>query len=356
MPIEYHVRPEPSVKAKTLRALFSKEKDSILVDSADIKIVPNGDMGDRLITVTSKNDDDEVYEMVCNQQSIVRLANWLNIPAPFIKRVDHDIQEWLFETMLDRPSREVLLTFTEEEGILEMNSPALDSIDPRKMIDLVLRALGDDALVLDHMVTTKEYRFDVIQKPAGAEDEIVVGLRFGQDVQHRLAPWVSLILYFPSNTNIIEIPGVTRTMDGRKMTNAEVLIALEGEAQHAVDKALAKIAAVRDLANQPVTDATQFFMRIGREGGVNQRVLASAAQRLPSMVTSTHHTNMLEVIHAMANEGTRPDLWDRPNPRRKIELACGSVIQNHADRCPTCLGMVAHPIDPEDLMPPEEEY
>lgn len=357
MPIDYHVRPEPTFTVAELRKKFDTKTDSVLVDTADMKV--DGGTDDefsRTLTFETKEAKARTFTVPLTQSTLAHLANWLGIPAPFLKKIDADLQEYLLHNMLERPSREVLVSFNEETGIHEMRSPHLDRIDPRKVVDIAAKVLGKGAVALDGFITPKEYRFDVILPPPKTGDHIVGGLRFGQDTQHGLSPWVEVLLYRTAGTNVVEIPGITGTIDGRNVdSKAAELDMLEAYANMGVEAFDHQIEAFRDLADKPVHDASQMLMRIGREQGLPSKLLYSTAERLPALTTSTTDSNVWEVVNALANQATMPDIWYKANTRRKIEQACGAVIGEHASRCPACLGMTIKPIRPEDLEIPDPD-
>ena len=356
---DYLMRAEPDTTLAQLRASFDADVQTEMVMAEAIEIDATEDLVVRFPTFGGTK-----YEVPLTPVSLEHLADWVKVPHPFMKRVDRDVQQYLLTTLLARQPGEVLVGFNPDTGIQAMRGPGQHYVDPRRVVDVATSVLGEDATVIDGWRSPKEYRFDVVVSPESSfaiggdlqvGDITRGGLRFGQDTQHNLAPWVEPFLYRLQCTNGIEVADHVKAFDLRKAeTTDEIIDALELAAHQAFGDIEHKINSFYDLRNRHVGDANQMLLRIGQEQGVAPKVLHETIQRLPAMVEDTSNASLFEIVNALTNAANEESIIDRPNVRRKIERAGGEVINDHARRCPRCQSsLVGHALTEGDLQSEE---
>ena len=338
--IDYLLRPEPTTTLGDLQdVLRSDGGETVLVQSSDIVI----DSSAGLVRFEDKSGTSS-YEVPFNMMTTDLFSDWLDIPKPFIRRQDLDLQDYLFHNLLERNPGDMVFEFG-EQGITEIRNPRLERINPLAVINIAAGVVGVDAVVLDGWRTSGEYRFDVLvadgsDRAIGGDtmvnDITKGGLRFGQSTKQRLAPWVQTILYRLVCTNGMEVPGMAPkvTMKGHSMD--EVMRDLEFAAQEAFGAVEAQIDAFYDLRNQEVGDASQIVARIANERGLGAKITTEMIERLPALMEDTTNASMFDIVNAVTNMANHDDLVDKPDRQRKIQVAGGTLIKEHAERCPRC--------------------
>lgn len=336
---------EPStLTVKKLHAAFStKGVTSINVMTEGINVDAEGEH-----TIGGKDHDGNSWETTLGEASLGHLASWLDIPRPFLVKQTPDVQQFLLSTLLARKPGEIAIDIT-EGGIQDIRPAGRERMDPRIAIDVAAKVVGADAPVISSFRDLKEYRFDVVVKDgsefqggdAKVNDITKGGLRFGQDTQHRLAPWVNTFLYRLVCTNGMEVAAATEhkvTLKGKSM--AEVRVALEEAALTQMALVNNQITAFYDMRTKKVDDPYQLVRRLSREGRYPARVLSALEDRMPIAIPDQSDATMFDVVNLITNMANHPDLLDRPNARRDLEAAGGVVIQDHIDRCPRCASAI----------------
>lgn len=341
--IDYLLRPEPTMTLAKLREEFStKGITTVAVMSEEIRVdVEKGVVG-------GKDHDKKDWEAPLPGSSLGHLANWLGIPRPFLEHADPEEQQFLLERRLGKKPGEIVIDIS-DGGIQEIRPSGLAKIDPRPVIDVASRVVGDDAIVLDGFRDLKEYRFDVVvrdgsefiggdQPKARQEGDLTKGgLRFGQNTQSRLAPWVNTFLYRLVCTNGMEIARTGAPVEMRGRSQEEVIEALEAAAMEQMALVNHQIESFYDLRNKKVDDPYALIRRLSQEGGYPARVLDRLEEHLPIYMEPSD-ASMFDVVNLITNQANHQDFQARPNARRQLEVAGGSAVHSHSERCPRCQG------------------
>lgn len=347
MDIDYLMRPEPTMTVADLHERFATEgvrtvavmSEAIEVDAQEAKTISGKEHGSK-----------KKWEVPLNG-SLGHLANWLDIPRPFLERQDPEVQQYLLTHLLSRKPGEVEIDIT-DYGISEIRPAGLGRMDPRPVIEVAGKVVGEDAPVIDGFRDLKEYRFDVVvkdgsdrvggDKPKGADkvgDITKGGLRFGQDTQHRLAPWVNTFLYRLVCTNGMEIARVGAPVSLRQSSEA-MAADLEAAAMEQMALVTHQIEAFYDLRNKKIEDPYALLRRYSQEGRYPARVLGRLEDNLPQYM-DPQEASMFDVVNLITNQANHPDLLERPNARRALESAGGAAVESHSHRCRTCQGVLA---------------
>lgn len=341
--IDYLMRPAPTDTVSKLHDTFAtKGISTIAVMSEAINVDAEGSR-----TVGGKDHGGKDWEVPLIGSSIGHLANWLGIPRPFLEKATPDVQQFLLATYMARKPGEIEVDIS-DGGIQEIRPAGLGRMDPRPVIDVAARVIGEDAPVISAFRDLKEYRFDVVVKDgsehvggdAKVNDITKGGLRFGQDTQHRLAPWVNTFLYRLVCTNGMEIPRIGSPIEMRARSSEEVTAALEAAAVEQMALVNHQIETFYDLRNKPVANPYALIRRLSSEGRYPARVRDRLEEHLPVYMDSQEAT-MFSVMDLITNQANHPDFLDRPNARRALESAGGVLVQDHIDRCARCQGSLA---------------
>lgn len=347
---DYMLRPDPTLTVKKLRNAFTdKGLTAVKVDLSDLRV----DVADEVAISFKKHEagDQPVIEVPYNEGTMAAMAGFFQVPLPFLKGHGARMQQVVFDTILDRykgaaATTEVILEFTDDR-LVEIREPHLEKIDPRRVLDVAAKVVGEDAVVIDGWRETGAYRFDVVVKDGAdygiggdrkVNDITKGGLRFGQNTKQRLAPWVQPFYYRLVCTNGMEVPTEGLKVSLRGHTVAQVLEELEIKARVAFEQVEHQIDAFYDLRNKKVKDASQLILRLADEQGISERATTDLLERLPALMEATADTTMFDVVNAVTNYGNLPELLGQADRRRIYELAGGNIVAEHAERCPQCMG------------------
>lgn len=342
-PQGYILRDLPDLTVAQLHNLFGAPSKSLVTEPA--KII-SSIKDDQTIVVyeAGQPDGTPAIEIPATTDSILHLANYFDIPGPFIKKWDPEVQDLIFNAIIARSGGEAVLIKHNDEGMTAMRNPNLPVVDPRKVLDVAAEVVGEDAEVVDAWVSPKGYQFEVIVRE-GSEFEIGDaqvgdlsrgGLRFGQDTQHNLAPWVQQYVYRLICTNGMEIPSNAYKFDGRGNSAEQMITHLEEMARKAFEEVESQMVAFYDLRSQKVTNGIQLLRRMAQEQGLPDRVISSMEDRLPSLIEDPTDTTMFDIVNIITNQANHEDFFGRANVRRNLHRAGGAVTTDHAARCRTC--------------------
>lgn len=347
MPVDYMLRPDSELTVRKLRtALGDKGLKTVLVDLDDVNLDIAGEVA--LGFKKKEAGDQEVIEIPYTEATMLTLASYFEVPVPFLKREGATMQQVVFDTILARSKGEVLFEFTDDR-LVEIRAPHLEKIDPRRVLDVAARVVGDDAHVISGWRESGEYRFDVVVRDGAdfgiggdpkVNDITKGGLRFGQNTKQRLAPWVQPFYYRLVCTNGMEVPNEGLKVSFKGNTVAQVLQELELAARRAFEEVEHQIEAFYDLRNKKVKDAEQMVLRLAREQRISPRATTDLVERLPALMEDPSDASFFDVVNAITNYANLPDLLDRPDRQRIYELAGGSIVAEHAERCPRCMGQL----------------
>lgn len=282
-------------------------------------------------------------EVPLTEESMIAIGNWLNIPTPFLKRLDDDLRSNLLNEMLWRSPSQTIAKVN-EEGLKILKAPNSKEIEPPRLVETAARVMGEDAIVVDFEHTIEQFRFDVV---VGDDDGYGVGgdsrlgdltkggLRFAQNLKQNLAPWVQPYFYRLICTNGMEIRDDGLKVEGRGNSVESVLEELELAAQRAFSRVESQIAHFYDLRNDRVGNPERVLARMARERGLAERATVTIIDRLPSVIQEDGSATMFDLINLITNAANDPTVR-RWGARRELETFGGMMVGDHVDRCSNC--------------------
>lgn len=325
----------------TLAGLVGGE--SLLTATSDIQV--NLDDAEPTVRLVGRD-----IEVPASTDAVLMLGGWLDIPAPFLRRVDLDIKQHLLSTLLSRSPGEVVVVVG-ENGIVELRDPNAKFFDHRAMVDCVAKVIDSEAPVLAWWRNSADFRLDVVvpdgfDRGIGGDpkqtlkdehrsvkgDVTKAGIRVGHDVKHNLAPWVQPFLYRLWCTNGAEVREDGLKIDARGSTLEAIMVEFEAVADRAFKIAERGIAPFYDLRNQPVTNPERVLMRIGSEHHIPPRSLGNLISAAPSLPDDA---TMFDLVNLVTNEANNPSLH-REGGRRLLQRVGGEIVGDHAARCSHC--------------------
>lgn len=304
-----------------------------------------------LISVDLLQSDPEIHvqsgtgrlDIPATGTGLIALGDSLNIPAPFLGRLDADVQHSLLNALLSRSDKEVVVQY-DGDGVQDVVPANNRQIEPRKIIEIACRIVGDDATVVEWRKDNTGYGFDIVVSPdrdvniggdPAVGDVTRGGLRFGQDLKHNLAPYVSRYLYRLICTNGMETAQVTK-VNARGADTDQIVEALEAAAWEAFAKLDIDLHAFYALRDQDVDRPESTLARIAGEHGLSDRTLANLVLDLPEYVDENGHATMFDLVNLVTNYANDEAFANRWTARRTLELAGGRIAHDHAARCPQC--------------------
>jgi hypothetical protein len=343
---DYYLAPDLKLDLTSLRAMFDKgnaETTAVHLSDVTVDLVESK-------TLTFKTYEDNTFQVPANSTGLTHLANWLDVPYKFLLRQDRDFQQLILERLLARNPGEVLLEWSDEQGIVALRDTGVEVIDPRRIIDIAAKVLDDPyARVTRAFSTEGEYRFDVVMRTDDGifgdrqvGDLTAAGLTFGQNTKANLAPWVQPYAQRLVCTNGMVSTDPSLKVDGRGKDVSEMLAHLEAQAQRAFARMEHEIDAFYDLRNQRVVDSSQTLLRLAREQGLPERIVFALIERMPVLVDDTQDVSMFDLVNVITNHANAPELIGKAKPQRALEAVGGQIILSHAERCPRCHSALAH--------------
>lgn len=336
-----------SLPTEALSDIMDKLDESttqISVNAADIRI----DIEQGVITVGTR-------EFAASDDGILAIGNWLDVPTPFLKRMDADLKQPLLNAMLHRKPANIVakVTDTELRALKDLNNK---DIEPRRVVETAARVIGSDAEVVGWQRNSDLFQFDAIV-PAdatygigGDPNSLVTdargnrvgditrgGLRFGMDVRRNLAPWVQPYSFRLVCTNGMEMRDDGLKVDARGNSVDEVLAELEAAAQRAFSRVEADISHFYDLRNTRIDNPERHLLRLAAERNLPERSRNRIITRIPSIVDESGSCSEFDLVNLITNAANDPSVT-RWGARRELEQFGGQIVSTQVDRCGTCQG------------------
>ena len=337
---DYIIRPEIDLTLGGLNDKFASRKGrSAVVDLSEIALdftTPDPVMRFQ----TNEADTSESVEIPLADKTLTLMGRFLG--AKFINNCDPDETAFILNRRLGARSGHIVLDYT-PDTLDEIRTTGMERMDPRGTIDVALRVLGEDAPVINAFNDYTNFRFDVVVRDGSefiggdvaVNDITKGGLRFGQDIGNRRAPWVSTFLYRLVCTNGMEVEDVQPPIDFRNKTLASIYPLLEERAREYLGAVNHQIDAFYDLREKRVGDAYAMLARLRQEHGFSARMLNEMVDRVPILIDNPEDASMFDVVNLVTNLANLPEIG-KDGGRRGLELVGGSVITEHAHRCPRC--------------------
>jgi len=293
-----------------------------------------------------RDDEGHVSEINANGNGVLAIGNWLNVPTPFLARLDADVQENLLNALLSRQSdTTATLSIVEDEGLVDLAAPNHLKMDPRHLIDIAGEVVGHDAEVVEYRRDSMGYAFDLIVSGSNGRavggdahvgDLTRGGLRFGQDTKKGLAPWVQRYLYRLVCTNGMEIPDHGLKIDARGHDMESLIESLTEKAHEAFSKVSGDIDSFYHLRTVRVSNPERTLVRLASEYGISARTLASLLAELPEYLAEDGTATQFDLVNLITNAANANHLSNRPGARRALESIGGLITHDEAARCTQC--------------------
>lgn len=317
---------------------------SMTVNAADIRI----DHEQSMIVVGTR-------EFPTTEEGILSIGNWLDVPTPFLKRMDDDLQQHLLNAMLHRRPANIIAKVTDDgiKGLRDLNNK---DIEPRRVVETAARVIGAEAPIVGWQRNNDLFQFDVVVPDhadfgIGGDPNSLVedgrgnrvgdvtkgGLRFGQDVRRNLAPWVQPYMYRLVCTNGMEMRDDGLKVDARGNTVDEVLAELEAAAQRAFARVESDIAHFYDLRHTRLDNPERHFLRLANERNLPERSRNRLMLRIPSIVSEDGTTSEFDLVNLITNAANDPAVT-RWGARQELERFGGHIVTTQVERCRTCQG------------------
>lgn len=279
------------------------------------------------------------------------LADWLDIPTSFLKRADRDVKAYLLNTLAQRkPEPIVVRVTTESEVVRSVTSPMEKVIDPRQVIEVAARVIGLDAMV-DHIERdVMSIGFDTIVADnakyglggdKAKKDITKGGLRWHLTNKGGLAPSVQRFFYRLACTNGMEMFDPGLKVDARGGTVESVLEELEAVAQRAFASIEGDIAHFYELRNRPVDNPERALQRMAVEAKLSERLRHRIVDRVPSLLDVEVHgsdgvsISEFDLVNLVTNTANDPTLTRR-GAVVTLQRFGGSMVKTQVERCMTC--------------------
>lgn len=294
------------------------------------------------------------FEAPATREVVGALGDWLDVPAPFLRRIDTDLREHVLSHLLRDGQREVHVGIREDDGvagITDFRDPHAKVFDPAEIVAAVGRVIDPAAPVLKWWRSNADFRLDVIVPDDfevgihgdrettlrdGAREQVgdltKAGVRVGQDVKRNLAPWVQPFAYRLWCTNGMEVRDDGLRIDARGATLEQVMVEFEHVADRAFKMAEDSIAAFYDLRSQPLDNPERVLVRIADEERIPDRTVSNLLDRIPTL---TAPITMFDLVNLISNEANNP-ANGREGGRLVLQRAAGAVVAQHAERCSHC--------------------
>lgn len=337
-------RPLPTDTLTHLMDSLDAPTEQLSINAADIRI----DHEASAIVVGTR-------EFPVTEDGVTAIGNWLDVPAPFLKRMDPDLQQHLLNAMLHRRPANILAKVTDTglRGLRDLNHK---DIEPRRVVETAARVIGADSLVVGWQHTSDLFQFDSVVPDhadygiGGDPNSLVTdargnrvgditkgGLRFGLDVRRNLAPWVQPYSYRLVCTNGMEMRDDGLKVDARGNTVDEVLAELEAAAQRAFARVENDIAHFYDLRNTRLDNPERHFLRLANERNLPERSRNRLMLRIPSIVGEDGTTTEFDLVNLITNAANDPAVT-RWGARQELERFGGHIVTTQVERCRTCQG------------------
>ena len=299
------------------------------------------------IRVQINNQPDDVIrvgdqELPGNGVGLMALGNWLDIPGKFLDRIPADLLNTVLNTLLERKDEDVAVTVA-DQGLLDAAAPNGRRIPIGEVIDIASTVISPEAQVVDWRRDKNGYSFEAVTaiEPAELVDLEVNdishgGLRFGQDLKNNLAPWVQPYIYRLVCTNGMEVPDPGLRVVTRGRTIDDVLDGLAINARDAFDGVDERIANFYALKAEKVNYPADILLKIGKERGIPDRVMASIIATLPQYGDEGGDISAFDIVNAITNRANDPNIQHKFGSVRRLQTVGGFVAFDHEARCPTC--------------------
>jgi hypothetical protein len=284
-------------------------------------------------------------ELPASMDALTALGSWLDVPTPFLKRIDSELRETVLNTLLRRSPATVAIAYT-DNGITDVRDPGQRVIPVARLIDVASRAISPEAMVTQAVIEQDLFLLDVIvpedfDRGVGGDskvnDILLGGITIEQNRKQNLAPQVAPYMYRLACTNGMVTRQDVDKIDARGSSVEEVLAELETLAQRVFSRVEAEMEAFYDLRSQRVDNPERTLLRMAEERGIPTRTAHRLLERVPAMDDDNEgEVSMFDLVNLVTNQANDPSIAGRSSVRRALETAGGAIVTDHQERCGHC--------------------
>jgi hypothetical protein len=298
-------------------------------------------------------------QVPATDSGLALLSNFFQVPPKFLERVEPDERQFIMEHRIARSEERDLTINYRDGGLLDVLKAGQRRVPAEAIVETAMKVMPEDSLVVAAWSEPDDFRMDVIvpdyltdfiggDKHATVEnylnsgkpkvgDLTKGGLRFGQDRKKNLAPWVQTLLWRLACTNGMEIPNSGLKVDARGDSVEEILQMLEASARIGYDMIGAEIESFYAMRSEGIDkDVTGVLRRVAQDAGLADRTVSSLEDHLASIAPAGDEPSMFDLINTITNLANHESLENRRAPRRQLQMAGGSIIGSHTERCNLC--------------------
>lgn len=333
--------------------MYLRELPDLTLSDLREQILPDEPLVDQVLTTevqVSLIDSSTIRfgnrETPATTEALAALGSFLDVPTPFLKRIDPELKETVLNSLLQRTPATVAVAYT-DTGITDVRNPGQRIIPIPRLLDVAARALTPEAQVAESIIERDLFRLDVIVPEdfdRGIFGDVQVGdisrggITIEQNRKQNLAPQVASFQYRPFCTNGMVARHESDKVEARGQTVEEVLAELESLAQRVFSRVESEMAAFYDLRTQRVENPERTLLRMAEERGIPNRTRMHLLERVPGMELADEDAGptMFDLVNLITNQANDPSIRNRAAVRRDLETAGGSVVTQHQERCGVC--------------------
>lgn len=286
-------------------------------------------------------------EVPMTETGLEALAAWIEVPKPYLSRVDPHLREYTINHLLKKSaSSEGIFRVDEDLGLIEVYQPGQKRIEPGQILEAISPVMPEDSPVREFYANPDEFRLDTFvpeghSRGIGGDRKIGDithgGVRVVQNRKKNLAPQVSDWIYRLACTNGMEFKiEESERLDTRGKDIDEILTSIELQAQRAMGRVERRIEAFYALRDEKVERPEQTLYRMQGEHELSPRVIHTVAENVPTILDDDGDTTMFDLVNLLTNHANEPSIARRSGSRLLLERAGGAEVSDHAARCGRC--------------------
>ena len=292
-------------------------------------------------TLTVRPADGDPTEIPLSDEGWSNIDGMLKIPESFANRLPMVTRVNLTNDLLSRHMKAVAVRYT-DTGITSMLDPGQIPFEPRYLVEVAQRVVGENGPVVGTVSNLTTFGFDTTSEPGARElgdpkvgDITRAGLRFSQNLRQNLAPSVAKYSYRLVCTNGMEVMDEGLRLDARGTQSVEEVMAeLEALAQRAFAEVESDVEHFYSMRDEPVQHPERTINRMARDYGISDRLRNELRDEVPQIVGEDGTTNMFDLVNFVTNMANRSNV---PHGQRvALERFGGQAVTAHVERCRTC--------------------
>jgi len=277
---------------------------------------------------------DAGWELLCNE---------IEVPRKFAERIDSDLRESVFNSLMGDGADQLGAVLVEDNEIRSFVDPAHPYVPTLSVFNKVVENIADDFEVKNGFVNDDVTEFVLLSQENQHEvmgSTVAGGLRVVHSDGWSVAPRFDTYLY-----RILCSNGMVSPLEGHKMRisgkNSAEILSRVGEfatnAEHKIDEMIEGFEATGAIE---VPNPAQMIGHIQNEFGFPQRlanVLHETALQGDFLRTipGTGLSTMFDIINLLTYVASHDGDVTDSNRERLLEVG-GQITLSHADRCGTC--------------------